>query len=111
MPIRLKCGNGSHSRNQTAAAAKNTKAMRTSSAHSTPCPCSSLSEPGSGSLSFGAFRVSLRCGGLTGDFSMIGEELMATFPPWDKTDILDKLDYFDYFMATHKLCLKERAPL
>ena len=36
MPMTLTCGNGSHSRNQTAAAAKATKAMRTSSAHSTP---------------------------------------------------------------------------
>ena len=35
-PITLICGNGSHSRNQTAAAANPTEAMRTSSAQSAP---------------------------------------------------------------------------
>ena len=45
MPITLMCGNGSQSRNQTATAAIATKAMRTSSVHSTPCPCSSCSAP------------------------------------------------------------------
>src|ERR1700727_3844776 len=90
MPITLTCGNGSQSRNHTATAAKNTKAMRTSSTHSPLCPCSSRSEPGHGSFSLGDFRVSLRCGGLTGGFSMIGEELIATFPPRDETDIPGK---------------------
>jgi hypothetical protein len=44
---------------------------------------------GSGWFSSGDFRVPLRCGGLARDFSMMGEELIATFPPWYKSDIPD----------------------
>jgi hypothetical protein len=44
MPMTLTCGNGSQSRNQTAAAAKPTKAIRASSAHSNPCSRSECSE-------------------------------------------------------------------
>jgi len=92
-------------RNHTAIAAKNTKAMRTSSAHSTPCPCSSRSEPGSGSFGSGEFRVSLRCGGLASDFSTMGEELIATFPPWYESDIPSKTRPFRSLRARqHKLC-------
>src|ERR1035441_38836 len=97
MPITLMCGKGSQSRNHTAAAANATKAMRTSSVHSTPCPCSSCSGPGSGSFSSGDFRVSLRYGGLAGDFSMMGEELIATFPPCTKAIFQVKLDHQDSF--------------
>src|SRR5580692_12056498 len=38
------CGNGSHTRNQTAPAAHATKAMRMSSTHSNPCSCSACFE-------------------------------------------------------------------
>ena len=44
MPMTLMCGNGSQTRNQTAAAAKATKAMRASSVHSSRCSCSECSE-------------------------------------------------------------------
>ncbi|MGA7292204.1 MAG: hypothetical protein WBW85_06685 [Terriglobales bacterium] len=44
MPITLTCGNGSQSRNQTAAAANATKAIRTISDHSNGWSCSECSE-------------------------------------------------------------------
>src|SRR4029077_9384265 len=51
MPVTLMCGNGSQRRNQTAAAAKPTKAMRIISDHSNPCSCSEGSEVFGGFIS------------------------------------------------------------
>ena len=60
MPITLMCGNGSQSRNQTAAAAKPTKAIRASSVHSNPCSCSEWSRLDPSSPDGGSSLVKLR---------------------------------------------------
>ena len=78
MPTTLMCGNGSHTRNQTAPAANATKAMRMSSTHSNPCSGSACFESFLGRFISGEAGLSERgevarvfstdCGALIGSF-------------------------------------------
>src|SRR5882762_3812814 len=104
MQITLMCGNGSHSRNQTSAAAKTTKTIRTSSVHSTWCSCCSRSAPRAGLFTSGAFRASAIWEVFAEDFSIKGEELMKIFPSVPRRGLFQvRLDHVDHFIGGHYL--------